>query len=160
MKSTNQFYNQRRAELQAAPRYPESTKRLERLATKRTRRITQYLHQASRAIIALLVAEGIGTLVVGKNLGWKQEAELGRVTNLHFVQIPHARFIQVLEYKAKLAGIQFVLQEELYTSRTSFLDEIPSPPIIPGRKKRMSSVASGSSAACIGPKMGGRSMPT
>src|SRR5262249_18885399 len=48
--------------------------------------------------------------------------ELGRVTNQHFVQIPHARFIDMLAYKAKLAGIRFILQEESYTSRASFLD--------------------------------------
>lgn len=89
---------------------------MERFTAKRTRRINHYLHTASRAIIALLVAEGIGTLIVGKNPGWKQEVELGRVNNQHFVQLPHARFIGMLEYKAKLAGIRFVLQEESYSA--------------------------------------------
>jgi putative transposase len=110
LKSWNQFYNKRRAELQAALGHPGTTQRMERLTTKRTRRINQYLHEASRAIMALLVEEGIGTLVVGKNPGWKMEAELGRVNNQHFVQLPHARFIGMLEYKAKLAGIRFVLE--------------------------------------------------
>jgi IS605 OrfB family transposase len=87
-----------------------------RLTVKRTRRINHYLHTASKTIIALLVEEGIGTLVVGKNPGWKQEVELGRVNNQYFVQIPHDRFIDMLEYKAKRAGIRFVLQEERYTS--------------------------------------------
>jgi putative transposase len=92
------------------------------LTAKRTRRINHYLHTASKAIIALLVAEGIGTLVVGKNPLWKQEAGLGRMNNQHFVQLPHARFIQMLGYKAKLAGIRFIVQEESYTSKASFLD--------------------------------------
>ena len=122
IKSTNQFYNKRRAELQAALGHPGTSKRLERLTTKRTRRINHYLHTASKAIIALLVEEDIGTLVVGKNPDWKQEPKLGRVNNQHFVSLPHARFISMLEYKAKLAGIRFVLQEESYTSRASFLD--------------------------------------
>jgi putative transposase len=95
---------------------------MERLTIKRTRRINHYLHAASKTIIALLVSEGIGTLVVGKNAGWKQEAELGRVNNQHFVGLPHARFIAMLAYKAKLAGIRCVLQEESYTSQASFLD--------------------------------------
>jgi putative transposase len=68
-------------------------------------------------MIALLVQEGIGTLVIGKNLLWKQEVELGRVNNQHFVQLPHARFIEMLRYKAELAGIQVIVQEESYTSR-------------------------------------------
>ena len=127
IKSTNQYYNKRRAALQQALGHSGITARMERLTTKRTRRINYYLHTASKAIIALLVQEGIGTLVVGKNPLWKQQAELGRVNNQHFVQIPHARFIAMLEYKAKLSGIQCVLQEESYTSKASFLDSDPIP---------------------------------
>ena len=41
------------------------------------RQIDHYLHTASRRIIDLLVAEGSGTLVIGKNPLWKQEADLG-----------------------------------------------------------------------------------
>lgn len=127
LKSSNQFYNKRRAELQAALGHEGTTRRMERLTTRRTRRINHYLHAASKAIIALLEAEGIGTLVIGKNLLWKQEATLGRVNNQHFVQLPHARFIEMLSYKARLSGIAVVLQEESYTSKASFLDwdELP-----------------------------------
>jgi putative transposase len=127
IKSTNQYYNKGKAEAQTALGHEGTTARMERFTAKRTRRINHYLHTASKAIIALLVAEGIGTLVVGKNPGWKQEAELGRVTNQHFVGLPHARFISMLEYKARLSGIRFVLQEESYTSRASFLDGDPIP---------------------------------
>jgi putative transposase len=100
---------------------------MERLTTRRTRRINHSLHAANKAIITLLVQEGIGTLVIGKNLLWKQEATLGRVNNQHFVQIPHARFIEMLSYKVKLAGIDVLLQEESYTSKASFLDGDPLP---------------------------------
>ena len=113
-----------------------TTKRMERCTTKRTRRINHYLHTASKAIIALLVAEDIGTLVVGKNPGWKQEAELGRVNNQHFAGLPHARFIAMLAYKAKLAGIRLVLQEESYTSKASFLDGDPIPTYDPKREDK------------------------
>src|SRR5262249_44833831 len=88
-----------------------------------------------KAIIARLVAEGIGTLVIGKNPGWKREAELGWVTNQHFVGLPRARFIAMLEYKAKLAGIRVVLQEESYTSQASFLDGDPIPTYDPNQKE-------------------------
>ena len=73
LKSYHQFYNKRRAELQAALGHEGTTARLERLTTKRTRRSNHYLHAASKTIRALLVSEGIGTLVIGKNLRWKQE---------------------------------------------------------------------------------------
>jgi putative transposase len=61
-KYINQGYNKRRAELQAKLGQPGRTKRMERLTTRRTRKINHYLHTHSRRIIDLLVAEGIGTL--------------------------------------------------------------------------------------------------
>jgi putative transposase len=127
IKSINQFYNKRRAALQEALGHPGTTRRLERLATKRNDRIRHYLHTASRRIIDLLVAEGIGTLVLGKNPQWKQGVHLGRETTQHFVQLPHARFLDQLTYKARLVGIRVMVQEESYTSKASFLDADPLP---------------------------------
>ncbi len=66
--------------------------------------------------------EGIGTLVIGKNPFWKQGVELGRKHNQEFVSIPHAKFIELLAYKAELVGITVLITEESYTSRASFLD--------------------------------------
>jgi putative transposase len=70
VKSINQWYNKERARLQSHlvkdKRY--TSKHLERLTTKRTRKIDHYLHSASRRIIDLLVSEGIGHLVIGNNL--------------------------------------------------------------------------------------------
>ena len=125
LKYINQGYNKRRAELQAKLGQPGRTKRMERLTTRRTRQIDHYLHTHSRRIIDLLVAEGIGTLVIGKNDGWKQEISIGRRNNQNFVQVPHARFIQMLSYKAELVGIQVILVNESHTSKCSFLDDEP-----------------------------------
>jgi putative transposase len=122
VKSINQFYNKRRAKLQSQLGESHTSQRLERIGTKRTRRIDHELHTASRRIIDLLVAEGIGTLVIGKNPLWKQEVNLGRRTNQNFVSIPHARFIAMLTYKAELVGVQVIVTEESYTSKASFLD--------------------------------------
>jgi putative transposase len=127
VKSINQFYNKRRAQLQGHLGNYNTSHRLERLTTRRTRRIDHELHTASRRIIDLLVAEGIGTLVIGKNPLWKQEANMGRRNNQNFVCIPHARFIAMLRYKAELVGIRVILTEESYTSKASFLDGDPLP---------------------------------
>jgi IS605 OrfB family transposase len=122
VKSTNQFYNKRRAELQSLLGDAHTSQRLERITTTRTRRIDWYLHTPSRRIIALLMAEGIGTLCIGKNSLWKQNATMGKRTNQHFVALPHARFIELLTYKAELVGIQVRITEESSTSKASFLD--------------------------------------
>jgi putative transposase len=73
------------------------------------------------------VKEGIGTLVIGKNEGWKQEANLGKRVNQQFVQIPHARLVAMLTYKAELVGITVKVTEESYTSKASLLDLDPLP---------------------------------
>jgi hypothetical protein len=39
-------------------------------------------------VINLLVASGIGTLIIGHNPDWKQAIRLGRRTNQNFVGIP------------------------------------------------------------------------
>ena len=126
LKSINQYYNKHRAILQSnlTKQYPNrhTSQRLELLTNKRTRRIDHYLHTASKRIIDLLVAEGIGTLVIGKNPHWKQEVNIGKRNNQTFVNIPHARFIEMLTYKAKLVGMAVIVTEESYTSKCSFLD--------------------------------------
>ena len=126
LKAINQWYNKRRARLQA--KLAEGvyvSRQLDILTDKRNRQITSYLHVTSRRIVDWLVAQRIGTLVIGKNDGWKQQVRLGKRTNQSFVFIPHARFIQMLQYKADLVGIQVIVSEESYTSKCSFLDLEP-----------------------------------
>jgi putative transposase len=126
VKSINQYYNKRRAELQSKlPGQRHTSRQLDTLTNKRTRKIMHYLHTQSHRIIDLLVQEGIGTLVIGKNPEWKQEANMGKRNNQSFVSIPHARFVEMLTYKAQLVGITVILQEESHTSKCSFLDREP-----------------------------------
>jgi putative transposase len=123
LKALNQWYNKRRAHLQAKlPEGVYTSRQLDILADKRARQIHQYLHVASRRVVERLVAHRVGTLVVGKNDGWKQAIELGKRTNQNFVFVPHARFVEMLQYKAELVGIHVVVSEESYTSKCSFLD--------------------------------------
>ena len=81
--------------------------------------------------------------MIGKNVGWKQEVNLGKRNNQAFVFIPHARFIEMLTYKAALVGIQVVTIAESHTSKCSFLD------LRTHRASRPSIWANGSSAGCF-----------
>jgi putative transposase len=126
LKAINQWYNKRRARLQAKlPQSVYTSRQLDILADKRGRQITDYLHVASRRIVDQLVKQRIGTLVIGKNDGWKQTIGLRKRTNQNFVFVPHARFVELLRYKAELVGIRVVVSEESYTSKCSFLDLEP-----------------------------------
>jgi len=123
LKSINQRYNKELARLQSAlPAGRRVARRIQQLAEKRNRRVDAYLHTASKRIIQFMTLMGIGTLVIGKNDGWKQDVKLGKRNNQAFVQIPHARFIAMLTYKADLCGIRVITTEESHTSKCSFLD--------------------------------------
>jgi putative transposase len=126
VKALNQWYNKRRARLQTQlPQGVFTSRQLDVLADKRRRQIDHYLHVASRRIVDRLVKQRIGVLVIGKNDRWKQVLGLGKRTNQNFVFVPHARFVELLRYKAKLLGIQVVVSEESYTSKCGFLDLEP-----------------------------------
>jgi len=152
IKSINQYYNKQREHHQKKMGTNHSNSReLECITNKRTRRIDHYMHAASRRIVDLLTAEGIGTLIIGKNPLWKQDPTMRKKDAQHFVQLPHARFIDMLSYKAQLVGIQVVVQEESYTSKASFLDLDPIPiygkeegePVFSGRRVKRGMYKSG-----------------
>lgn len=128
VKAVNNFYNKKKAQLQSRLKGGRKTSnRIQRLSTKRGFKIDDYLHKSSRFIVNRLVENNISTLVIGKNENWKQELNIGKVNNQNFTSVPHARFIEMLTYKAQLVGIKVVITEESYTSVASFLDRDPLP---------------------------------
>jgi IS605 OrfB family transposase len=130
VKAWNQWYNKRMKELKKQlPKDDRErvTKQMEQITNTRNRQIQHYLHTASKRIIDFLVEEGVGTIILGKNPLWKQETGMGKRNNQNFVSIPHARFIDLITYKAALVGIQVEVTEESYTSKASFLDLDPIP---------------------------------
>ena len=126
LKSINQYYNKQVAHYQSIlMKYnPDqySSKRIQMITAKRNRKVDDYLHKASRWVVEFAKENQINTIVVGKNDLWKTNSNLGKRNNQNFVQIPHARFINMIEYKAQVYGIQVIEQEESHTSKTSFLD--------------------------------------
>lgn len=126
LKSINQYYNKRKAELvsKLMLQYKDrhTSNRINRLTMKRNNKIDDYMHKASRLIVDLLLEYNIGTLVIGKNDGWKTEVNMGDRNNQNFTSIPHSKFIKMLEYKCKLVGIEVILVDESYTSKCSLID--------------------------------------
>ena len=85
--------------------------KIKRITTKRNHKINNYTHQLSRKLINHLSELGVKNIVYGKNVNFKKEINLGRVTNQNFVNIPFNQIIERLRYKALLAGINFMTVE-------------------------------------------------
>ena len=125
LKSINHHYNKKIShyrEIAKRMNNSDHSKRMDILTAKRNSKIDDYLHKASRYIIDYCLEYDICTIVIGKNKEWKQNVSLSKRTNQYFVQIPFARFIEMIEYKAEEYGIAVVTTEESYTSGTSFID--------------------------------------
>ena len=80
------------------------------------------MHTASRRLVNWCLKNDISTLIIGNNEGWKQNIKIGKRNNQQFTKIPHSRLIDLLAYKAQLAGIKVIVTEESYTSKASALD--------------------------------------
>lgn len=123
LKSINQFYNKRKAELQSKLSGNRKTSnKINSITRKRNNKIKNYLHKASRCIVNHLVSNNVNTLIIGKNDNWKQEMNIGKKNNQNFVSIPHSQFVEMISYKCKLVGIAVMITEESYTSKCSFID--------------------------------------
>lgn len=126
LKARNKHYNKLVGYFQGILKMAEgraSSSRLRKIYAKRNRIVNDFTHKTSRYIVDFALKNEINTIIVGNNKYWKQEVNLGAITNQTFVQIPHKRLIKMLQYKAKTVGIRMVVVNEAYTSGTSFLDD-------------------------------------
>lgn len=66
-------------------------------------------------------------MVCGYNVTFQRDTNLGKANNQTFVNIPFGKIRNKLQYLCRLYGLEYVEQEESYTSKASFLDgdEIP-----------------------------------
>ena len=124
LKSINQFYNKKLAKLQAeySSHSIHTGHKLRQLNIKRSMKIKDYMHKASRRIIDFCILNNVKTLFIGHNNGWKQNASMSKNSNQNFVQIPFNMLIRMIQYKADEVGIEVKLVNEAYTSKCSFLD--------------------------------------
>lgn len=130
LKSINQWYNKelsRLSSIKDKQGIKGYTKRQYNLTTKRNNRVNNYIYCAAKKIVNYCVNNKIGNIVVGYNDGFQSRSNLGKVNNQNFVMIPLGRLKSRLEYLCNQHGINFVLQEESYTSKASFFDDDKMP---------------------------------
>ena len=124
IKSINQYYNKTNAKLKSElPTNVKSSKRLKQLSLKRNNKIDYEMHKISSHIINEAVKNNISKIIIGNNVGWKNEINIGRRNNQNFVNIPHTKLFNQLLYKGLLNGIEVIFTEESYTSKASFFDK-------------------------------------
>lgn len=126
LKSINRYWNKQKAYYQAiADRQGikgGKTKRICSLTAKRNNQVKDTIRKASRYIVNYCISHDIGILVVGYNEGFKRNSNLGKKNNQNFVQLPLGNLRQGLQYLCERYGIQYIEQEESYTSKSSYLD--------------------------------------
>ncbi|PSF37614.1 transposase [Aphanothece hegewaldii CCALA 016] len=125
IKSINQWYNKRNAILQSAKDkqgIKSFTNKQARLYQWRNDCVRDYLNKTARTIINHCLKYQIGKLIVGYNPGIKQEINIGRTNNQNFVQIPFWQLKQKLSALCSRYSIEYLEQEESYSSLASFYD--------------------------------------
>ncbi len=125
LKSMNQWYNKQLSKLQSLKDLQgikRLTNKMAKLILKRSNQVNDYLKKTARLVINYCLEHKLGTLIVGVNEGWKTRINMGQVNNQNFVQIPFHALRQQLAYLCKRYGINYIEQEESYTSLASALD--------------------------------------
>ena len=125
LKSINQFFNKQNAKLQSIKdkqNIKKLTKRQYLISNKRKNRVNDYINKTCRYIINYCLINDIGTLVIGYNQSFQCKANLGKKNNQIFTQLPFGKIREKLEYLCKRYNINYILQEESYTSKASFFD--------------------------------------
>ena len=126
VKSVNQFYNKTRAKEQSRLKKENNvywSKRLGQLALWRENQISNYFHKVTHHFVNYCIANNIDTVIIGRNIGWKDNINLGKKTNQNFTSIPFGQLYDLLKYKLELNGINYIETEESYTSKCSFIDK-------------------------------------
>lgn len=124
LKSINHQWNKRRAYLQsvAMKQGKNTTKQLQNISNKRNNRVKDYLNKTARCIVNYCILNNIGTVVCGYNPDFKRGINLGKNTNQKFTQISFGNLRNSISCLCERYGMQYIEQEESYTSKASFLD--------------------------------------
>ena len=117
IKSINQYYNKKLADLKSKlqtnyklpnPQYQSTA--TQRLTRKRNNKIKTECHRITKYVVDYLVKNQVKTLIIGKNIGWKQDINIGKVNNQKFVAIPFNMVISQIRYKFEAYGGAIKLQ--------------------------------------------------
>ncbi len=138
IKSINQWYNKKVALLKKGKPHAYWDDELAALSEKRNRQFRDIRNKVARFIVSWCARNNVGTIIHGWNKSIKNRSKMSKKVNQEFVTIPNAAIRDRIEQLATQHGINFVAQEESYTSKSNFLgnDELPTFGEKPVRKHR------------------------
>ena len=125
IKSINHRWNKERARLQSIADKQGikggKTKRIYRITEKRNNQVKDAIRKAARYIVDYCILNDIGTIIVGYNKDFKRSVNIGRANNQTFTNIPFGDLRSTIKNLCERYEIQYIEQEESYTSKSSFL---------------------------------------
>ena len=95
-----------------------TTRQIRNLLQRRENKITHYFNLVVKWLSEQYKNKRI---IVGYNLNWKKNVNMGATNNQRFYQIPFCKLINKLESKMKEKGKEIVMNEESYTSKCDSL---------------------------------------
>lgn len=123
LKSINQWYNKENARIQSI-KDKQGIMGITNLQFANTRnrnsRVNYYMNKTARIIVNYCIENDIGNIVVGYNPDWKRNINIGKSNNQKFTQIPHGNLRLKLQSLCERYGINYIEQEESYTSKADF----------------------------------------
>lgn len=134
IKSINQSANKEIARIMTAQtktggfKHPFTSNKLQKIYQKRHRRIEELFYSLANHVLTFCLKNNVSKLALGKNKGWKQTYNKGKINNQNFIQIPYTSLYRKITDKLTKNGIEVIEQEESYTSQASAidLDHIPT----------------------------------
>lgn len=125
LKSINQGFCKELAELQSIydKQHIKIGSNKIRLLKKHKNKVNDYISKTIRCIVNYCLNNNIGNIVIGYNETFQKNSNMGKRNNQIFSNLPFGDIRSKLEYICKLEGINFIKQEESYTSKASFFDK-------------------------------------
>ncbi len=126
IKSYNQYFNKRKAKLISIldkNDQERDTKQLNNLSRYRFNFFHDVFYKIAHYIIREAKTNNIDTIIIGHNNLWKNKSPMKKKDNQNFVSIPFNNFINILGWLCSINGINYIIKEESYTSKASFIDK-------------------------------------
>lgn len=124
IKAANQLYNKKLSQFSFKEKLSEEDRvSIRVLLQKRNHVIDDQMLKTCKSMIRWCVENNIDTIVIGSAVSREHVQQSRVLGDQGFAQVPFGRMREILSYQAERNGLRFIVQEESFTSKASFLDD-------------------------------------